>query len=439
MRARLLLVAALLIGSLTGCGVFGSDPRDAAAAFLAAVASGNAEAAGRLTDDPAAATELIRQVRAELQPRRVALTLGQIRTGENGEDTASASFSADWDMNKNRHWRYQGSFDLAPADSEEGWSVRWSPAVLHPRLGAQQRVELRVVAPEPAPVVDRAGTPLLTPQTVVTVALDRGQVPDLPGVAATLAAALVPFDSRITEQSIIEAADAAPQGQPTSVAVLRQQDYLSVRDRIYELPGVSFPTQQRLLGPDRDFASQLLPGIRSTVEEQLAGAAGWHIVTVNPVGAEVEELAGQPPRPAVTVNTTVDRGVQASAEDALNGVPNPAMIVAMQPSTGEILAVAQNAAADAQGALSLVGRYPPGSTFKIVTAAAALRSGAVTVDSPVPCPGTTVIEGRLIPNVDRFALGTVPLHTAFARSCNTTFAQLAAGFEPGELTDAAYQ
>ncbi|MGH3904243.1 MAG: penicillin-binding transpeptidase domain-containing protein [Pseudonocardiaceae bacterium] len=436
MRARLLLVAALLIGSLTGCGVFGSDPRDAAAAFLAAVASGDAEAAGRLTDDPAAATELIRQVRAELQPRRVALTLGQIRTGENGEDTASASFSADWEMSKNRHWRYQGSFDLAPADTEQGWSVRWSPAVLHPRLGAQQRVELRVVAPEPAPVVDRAGTPLLTPQTVVTVALDREHAPR---VAAALAAALAPFDSRITEQSIIEATNAAPQGEPTSVAVLRQQDYLSVRDQIYELPGVSFPTQQRLLGPDRDFASQLLPGIRSTVEEQLAGAAGWHIVTVNPVGAEVEELAGQPPRPAVTVNTTVDRGVQASAEDALNGVPNPAMIVAMQPSTGEILAVAQNAAADAQGALSLVGRYPPGSTFKIVTAAAALRSGAVTVDSPVPCPGTTVIEGRLIPNVDRFALGTVPLHTAFARSCNTTFAQLAAGFEPGELTDAAYQ
>ncbi|MGH3991243.1 MAG: penicillin-binding transpeptidase domain-containing protein, partial [Pseudonocardiaceae bacterium] len=54
-------------------------------------------------------------------------------------------------------------------------------------------------------------------------------------------------------------------------------------------------------------------------------------------------------------------------------------------------------------------------------------------------PGTTTIEGRLIPNIDRFELGTVPLHTAFARSCNTTFAQLAARFTPGQLTDAAYR
>ncbi|MFN2496195.1 MAG: penicillin-binding transpeptidase domain-containing protein [Pseudonocardiaceae bacterium] len=427
---------------LAGCGVFGPDPQDAAAAFLAAVARGDVEAAAALTDDPVAAAALIRQVRDELDPQRAELTLDETRSGADGE--ATASFTAVWDLGKNslgehKQWRYAGGFTLARADTEAGWALRWNPAVLHPRLGAQQRVKLQVVEPDPAPVVDRAGTPLLTPQTVVTVALDRAQAPDLPGVAGALASALEPFDSRITPQAIIEGATAAPPGQRYAVAVLRHPDYLSVRDRIYDLPGVSFPTQQRLLGPDRDFASQLLPGIRGTVEEQLARAAGWRILTVDTVGTEVAELAGEQPRPVPTVTTTVDRGVQAAAEDALEGVANPAMIVAMQPSTGEILAVAQNAAADAQGALSLVGRYPPGSTFKIVTAAAALQAGEVTVDSPVPCPSTTTIEGRLIPNIDRFELGTVPLHTAFARSCNTTFAQLAAGFRPEQLTDAAYQ
>ncbi|MGH4026656.1 MAG: penicillin-binding transpeptidase domain-containing protein, partial [Pseudonocardiaceae bacterium] len=437
MRVRLLLVAALLIGSLTGCGAFGSDPRDSAVAFLAAVASGDAATAGRLTDDPPAASKLIREVRDELRPQRVELTPDPAPADESDDgNTASVSYSAVWDLGKNRQWRYSGRLELVSADTETGWSVRWSPAVLHPRLAAQQRIELQVVAPEPAPVVDRSGTPLLTPQTVVTVAVNREQAPQ---VAAPLAAALRPFDARITEQSIIQGAGAAPPGQPHAVAVLRQQDYLSVRDRIYDLPGVTFPTQRRLLGPDRDFAAQLLPGIRSTVEEQLAGAAGWRLVTIDAVGAEADELAGQPPRPAPTVTTTVDRGVQAAGEDAVNAVPTPAMIVAMQPSTGEILAVAQNAAADAQGALALVGRYPPGSTFKIVTAEAALQAGKVTVDAPLPCPGTTIIEGRLIPNIDRFDLGTVPLHTAFARSCNTTFAQLAAGFEPGQLTDAGYR
>ncbi|HEX2300674.1 MAG TPA: penicillin-binding transpeptidase domain-containing protein, partial [Pseudonocardiaceae bacterium] len=418
------------------------DPRDSAAAFLAAVASGDAAAAGRLTDDPPAATKLITQVRDELRPQRVELTPDPAApddsddSGDSGDrNTASVSYSAVWDLGKNRQWRYSGRLDLVSADTETGWSVRWSPAVLHPRLAAQQRIELQAVPPEPAPVVDRGGTPLLTPQTVVTVAVNREQAPQ---VAAPLAAALRRFDARITEQAIVQGAEAAPPGQPHAVAALRQQDYLSVRDRIYELPGVTFPTQRRLLGPDRDFAAQLLPGIRSTVEEQLAGAAGWRIMTIDAVGAEVDELAGQPPRPAPTVTTTVDRGVQAAGEDAVNAVPNPAMIVALQPSTGEILAVAQNAAADAQGALALVGRYPPGSTFKIVTAAAALQAGKATVDTPLPCPGSTIIEGRLIPNIDRFDLGTVPLHTAFARSCNTTFAQLAAGLAAGQLTDTGY-
>lgn len=434
-----LAAALLLVTSLVGCGVFGSDPRPAAVGFLNAVASGDAEAAGRLTDDPAAAAGLIRRVRDELKPRGVALTLAEIHSGEHGGNTASASYAAVWDLGGHRQWSYQGNLELAPADTEEGWSVRWSPAVLHPRLGAQQRVRLRVVGPDPAPVVDRAGTPLLTPQTVVTVALDRGQAPDLPAVAATLADALQPFYPGSTEQSIIDGAGSAPPGQPSVVAVLREPDYQSVRSRIYDLPGVTFPTQQRLLGPDRNFAAQVLPGIRGVVEEQRAEAAGWRIVTVDAVGTEVTELAGEAPRLVPTVTTTIDRGVQAAAEDALEPVAKPAMIVAIQPSSGEILAVAQNAAADAQGALALTGRYPPGSTFKIVTAAAALQSGKLTPQSPVACPGTTTIGGRLIPNINRFDLGTVPLRTAFARSCNTTFAALAADFEPGALTEAAYQ
>lgn len=437
-RARLLLVAALLLAPAAGCGVFSGDPdpADTAAAFVQAVAGGNAPAAGRLTDSPRPATELISQVRDALAPRSVRITLEQTR---EGEDTATASYTATWDLGNGRRWRYPGTFDMARTDTEQGWSVRWSSSVLHPQLAAQQRVALREDEPDAAPVLDRAGTPLLQAERVVSIVLDREATEDLPGVASALSGPLVQFDPAITPDSIIAGANATPVGQPYVVAVLRDDDYLLVRDQIYELPGVTFPDQQRLLGPDRDFASQLLPGIRTEVAEQLAGAAGWRVVTVDAVGTEVETLVEEPAEPAPAVTTTIDRTVQAAGEDAIEGVPQAAMIVAMAPSTGEVLAVAQNAAADAQGALALTGRYPPGSTFKIATAAAALDAGTVQLESPVQCPATTTIETRLVPNIDLFELGTVPFRLAFARSCNTTFSQLAADFEPDQLTAAAYR
>jgi len=73
----------------------------------------------------------------------------------------------------------------------------------------------------------------------------------------------------------------------------------------------------------------------------------------------------------------------------------------------------------------------------MVTATAAVAGLHLTVDSPEPCPGVTVIGGRPVPNEGEFDLGTVPLRTAFARSCNTTFAQLGAQLPPDALPSAA--
>lgn len=436
MRIRLLLVVSVLLAPLAGCGIFGGPaPEDAASAFLQALARGDAMAAGALTDDPSAATERIQQVRGELEPRSVRPTLNEIRTPENSANTATASYTVTWQLGQGRQWTYQGSFDLVRSDTEAGWTVRWSPAVLHPRLGAQQTLSLRQEQPTPAPVVSRDGAPLLTGETVVPVVVAPGQAP---AVAGPLASALQQFDESITEQSIVQEAAAAP-NKPYPVAVLREADYKAVRDRIYELPGVTFPSQQRLLPPDSGFASTVLQGLREALQQRLAGTPGWRVVTIDSFGREVATLAGRPAQPAPKVTVSLSRQVQAAAEDAVEPMGRQAMLVAMQPSSGDVLAVAQNPAADAEGAPALMGRYPPGSTFKIVTAAAALQSGELTPQTPVDCPGTTTINGYTVPNIDRFQLGTVPFSTAFARSCNTTFSQVAAGLEAGQLTRTALQ
>ncbi|QJY50149.1 penicillin-binding transpeptidase domain-containing protein [Pseudonocardia broussonetiae] len=434
-RVLALLLTAGVLGATAGCGLFGGGPDEAVEGFVAAWSAGDLAGAAALTDDPDAALTLLTATRDALAPQALTAEAAQVRTAT---DRATASVDLTWDLGGGRLWSYLGELELAPdADRESGWEVRWSPTVVHPQLGAGQRLALRTETPAPAPVVDRIGAPLLEATPVVSVLLDRTAAGDLPAVTGALAAALGPLDPAITAASITDGAARTPDGQVYTVAVLRETDYRSVRDAIYELPGVRFVTAQRLLGPDAAFARQVLPAVRTQVAPRLDGVAGWSVRVVDGSGGDITALAETPPRPGSTVAVGLDRALQTAAEDAVEPITQQAVLVAIAPSTGEVLAVAQNGAADAEGALALTGRYPPGSTFKIVTAAAGIAEDGLALDTPVACPGTLAIGGRPVPNIDEFDLGTVPLRTAFARSCNTTFAQIGAGLAPDALPEAA--
>jgi Penicillin binding protein transpeptidase domain/NTF2-like N-terminal transpeptidase domain len=442
-RSRSLAATLLVLLSLCGCGLFDDEPtpEQAARSFLTAMAAGDNTTASNATDDPQAATALLDKVRNALKPTAVQARFDQIR--DSGDGTAEASFTTTWTLGDGREWAYPGTMRLHRDESrppDRRWVLRWSPEVVHPKLAAQQTLAVRELQPDSAPIVDRDGAPLLAPERVVSVLLYREEAGNVPPVADALAAALSPLDATITAQAIVDGAAKATSGNGYQVALLREADYQGVKPRIYDLPGVRFSLQVRLLPTaGKDFAKQLLPALRTAVEEQTTGKAGWQVVSLNAAGADVDILHEQRPKPGVTVTTTLSRATQLAAENAVRNVPQQAMIVAIQASTGEVLAVAQNAAADAAGPLALTGRYPPGSTFKIVTAAAALQAGVANAGSPLPCPGTMAIDGRLVPNINRFDLGTVPLHTAFANSCNTTFARLAADLPPAALPDAARQ
>jgi hypothetical protein len=434
-RVLALLLTAGVLGATAGCGLFGGGPDEAVEGFVAAWSAGDLAGAAALTDDPEAALTLLTATRDALAPQALTAEAAQVRTAT---DRATASVDLTWDLGGGRLWSYLGELELAPdGDRESGWEVRWAPTVVHPQLGTGQRLALRTETPAPAPVVDRIGAPLLEATPVVSALLDRTAAGDLPAVTGALAAALGPLDAAITQASITDGAARTPDGQVYTVAVLRETDYRSVRDAIYELPGVRFVTAQRLLGPDAAFARQVLPAVRTQVAPQLDGVAGWSVRVVDGSGGDITALAETPPRPGSTVAVGLDRALQTAAEDAVEPIPQQAVLVAIAPSTGEVLAVAQNGAADAEGALALTGRYPPGSTFKIVTAAAGIAEDGLALDTPVACPGTLAIGGRPVPNIDEFDLGTVPLRTAFARSCNTTFAQIGAGLAPDALPEAA--
>ncbi|MEU6742540.1 penicillin-binding transpeptidase domain-containing protein [Streptosporangium sandarakinum] len=132
------------------------------------------------------------------------------------------------------------------------------------------------------------------------------------------------------------------------------------------------------------------------------------------------ELLAAPVPPLNGRRSTISRPVQAAAARALDGVGAPAAIVALDVRSRQVLAVADTLD---EGQAAFTGLYPPGSTFKIVTAAALLRTG-LTPDTPLPCPAAyTVPNGKTFGNDGGADHGTVTLTAAFAFSCNTTFAQ----------------
>jgi cell division protein FtsI/penicillin-binding protein 2 len=434
-RAAGVLAVVLLALPVAGCGLFGDSepgPEDTASDYLGAFAKGDAGAAANLTDSPDSAKALLAKLRGELEPEKVAAQLGKV---DASETSAKASFTVTWDFGSGRRWEYDGRMELRVAD--DAWKVHWDTTVVHPELAEQQSIAVQNEEPELAPVLDRDGVPLLAPDGVVSVLFEPAKAGDAKAVAGSLADSLSGFDRTITQQSILAGAGKVPDGQAYQVVALRSTDYQRVKPRIYDLPGVRFTSSPRLLPADKKLAPTLVPGIRKVVEDELIGKRGWRVITTDASGAEVSELYAKSAEPAEAAHVTLSVKTQNAAQAALAAERTPSMLVAMNASTGELLAVAQNAAADKQGPVALTGRYPPGSTFKIITAIAGIESGKTTANAKVGCPATTTINGRVVPNNDKFDKGVIPLHSAFAFSCNTTFAELAAKLEPSTLTDTA--
>ncbi|MFF9842939.1 penicillin-binding transpeptidase domain-containing protein [Streptomyces sp. NPDC013740] len=118
------------------------------------------------------------------------------------------------------------------------------------------------------------------------------------------------------------------------------------------------------------------------------------------------------------LQTTIDADVQAAAEKAVARYGH-ASVVAVQPSTGAVRAVANSPAGGFNTAFS--GSKAPGSTMKIVTAALLLEKGLVKADQATECPPTAMYYGRTFRNLDGFSLDGATFAKSFARSCNTAF------------------
>lgn len=433
--ARIFVPAtALVLLPVASCSS-GPSEQEVADSFLNAVAAGNTAEAARLTDDPAGARRALESVQRGLDPESASAQVQEVTEDQRGEPVVR--FDWNWNFGKGKDWRYPGRLELV--DGERGPQVHWSPSIVHPDLQPGQTPVFAEEPPQPAPVLDQDGNELMRPAELTTVSLRPDEVDDLDAVAGQLADALGEVDPGITRESVLDGARQAPPGQASSVVTLRPDDFAQVREDIEDLPGVRLGDKTRLIADERGFGDQVLSGVASRVDDQVQRNAGWRVYASGRDGSEAGQLHRVESKPVPPTRLTLSEQAQRAAEDALDPVDSPAMLVAMRPSTGGLLAVAQNDSADEQGPVALTGQYPPGSTFKVATAAAALDSGRAKADTPVDCPPRAEFDGRVLPNDDEFELGRVPLHTAFAQSCNTSFARLAVDMPAGAVTRAAGQ
>jgi len=372
------------------------------------------------------------------------------------DDRAEVPFQARLTLRALGAWSYQGLLRLVRRDDR--WRVDWSPATLHPDLAAGQRFQRTRTWPDRAPILAADGSQLAGPGPTVTISVVGGRVKD-PGQVGDALVAHARVPRAVARKALAEAERRPDQAVP--VTTLPKADYDLIRAAIHPVPGLSFeqavgreyngpPTTRTLLGSvgpvtADDLKARGAPyqtgdqaghgnGLEEAFERRLAGTPTGEVRLVGRDGRTVKVLHEFPGKDGQAVQTTLDPRVQEAAEAALEPVAKPAALVAVRPSTGALVAVVNTPFGGYNRAL--LGRYPPGSTFKVVTAAA-LLAGGLRPGDPVDCPKEAKVGGRTFANFEDEVLGKIPFSSAFANSCNTAFVQQAARRLDGQELAAA--
>ncbi|GAA2079016.1 hypothetical protein HKK74_17835 [Actinomadura alba] len=362
-RSRMVAAAIAAVAVLVGAGAVwflrdDEGPQQTAKRYLAAWSGGDFAAMRALTDHPPADFETrFARMRDDLGVTRQRYEVASVE-GPN-DDEAGGSYSAELTLSGGRVWKYIGSLSFTKRGGK--WRVAWSPQVMHPTLKEGQRL--------------RAARTWLT-------------------------------------RADVQAADGSSlSGSPSG----------SVQQLVGPLGPASADVAKKLGAPYRAGDPIGVDGLQRQYERRLAGTPALAVQIVGADGKPVRTLQRFGGAEGKPLRTTLDQKAQRAAGAAIGEVAKPASLVALRPSTGEILAVANKPGGYNR---ALMGQYPPGSTFKVVTAAA-LVAGGMDAGTRVGCPATTMVGGRSFHNYHHEDFGTVPLREAFAHSCNTTFARLA--------------
>lgn len=393
------------------------------------------------------------------------VTVGAVTdvTGESGstpdEQRRRAALTVAWDLGPGHTWTYRSNVDVvevpAVGDADPTWSVDWKPAVVEPSLQTGGTLAAARVPGARGRIVDGTGAPLTAGQTTVTIGIRKSRATD-PEATARTVARLTGVDA----DALVAKVAAAGADQFVEVVTLDRAAYDKIRAEVQPLPGTVFAehASDPVAVPSGYAASVLgtlgaatkeiadasdgaivegdttgLSGLQASQNAVLGGTPGLTVTATPAAGGTAKAVKSWPAVDGKNLTITLDQKVQMTADRILKTSTKPASLVAIRVSTGEILAISNGSSSYNR---ALLGRYPPGSVFKIASTYALQKDSGLTPDTIVNCPDTITV-GKVFRNAEGHAYGQVPFRTDFAKSCNTAFIGESKKITNQQLTDAA--
>ncbi len=447
-RLKVVLVALVLL-LVAACGrmPWEPDPQPVFEQLVAGLAKADLAGVPGAEDATPELTEILRGMDG-LRP-----TVAVQDSAVDG-DTATAALDVVWSLPAGE-WRYPSTARASLADG--AWRIEWAPSIVHPELTAATRLVQRFDFPERGRILGAGGTVLAGPVAVFRLGLNKPTIPREPWADSARRIAQV---LEINEQNYVDRVVAAGDQAFVEALVIRGSTPQDIPAGFESIPGSAEYADERTLTIDRGFAEELIgvvgpasaedieagngvivaeqqvgkSGLQRRYDEQLRGTPGSRIVLTGRSQPTATPAPGATPTPApeerelfrteavagTDLTITLDQPTQARAEAALENVEPAASIAVVRPSTGEILALANSAGSEGRPDANF-GRYAPGSTFKVVTALALIRSG-LQADSTLTCNQNTTVDGRQFKNYSDFPpsrVGELTLTDAITYSCNT--------------------
>jgi penicillin-binding protein 2 len=341
-------------------------------------------------------------------------------------------------------------------------------------LAEENRINIRLIPPARGEVFDRNGVPLARNAPSYRIVMVREDAGDVGEVVARLNK-LVALDDLTLNRALTEMQRSAP-FLPITIAEDVDWDSVSrVSVNAPALPGVTpevglsrvyplgsdFAHVLGYVGPVSDYdlerienPDQLLRiprfqigkvGVEAKAEERLRGQAGAKRVEVNATGRVMRELDRREGTAGADLQLTVDSDLQNYVQARLGEQSASAVVIDLEQ--GDLVAIASsptydpnlfvrgistadyNALVDNKyrplASKAVQGTYPPGSTFKMITAMAALEAGLLTPDDTVYCPGHLEVSGRKFHCWKRAGHGWVDLQESLKKSCDVYYYDLA--------------